>query len=103
MTDKEKPKTFADLLASQPAAQPLDEALENIRARRQRLLGTPAPQPADAMPGPESIPVIDNPDAFAADFWARQQATKKRPRAPKGKPTKAPHLTIHDGQEPPKK
>ena len=103
MTDKEKPKTLADLLASQPAAQPLDEALENIRARRRRLLDTLTPEPADAMPGPESIPVIDNPDEFAAEFWKRQQSSKKKPRAPKGKPTKAPHLTIHDGKEPPKK
>ena len=104
MTDKEKPKTLDELIASTPAAQPLSDALENIRVRRKRLLDMPASPPVDAAITPEAIPVIDNPDAFAQDFWERKQAEKKtKPKAPKGKPTKAPHLTVHDGDDPKRK
>lgn len=106
MTDKEKPKSLSELIASTPAAQPLDVALENIRARRRRLLDGASKPALDAAIEPEPIPVFDNPEEFASDFWARQTEKKKtvqKPKAPKGKPTKAPHLTVHDGDEPPKK
>ena len=104
MTDKEKPKTLGELIASTPAAQPLSDALENIRVRRKRLLDTKTAPTVDSVITPEAIPVIDNPDAFAKDFWERKQAEKRaKPKAPKGKPTKAPHLTVHDGDDPKKK
>ena len=94
------------LLRNQPGAQPLGDALENIRRRRERLLAGSAPNRApnaDIDPAaPERVPLIDAPDDFGEGFWERRQA-KRKPKAPKGKPTKAPHLTVHDGKDTPAK
>lgn len=104
MADKDKQKSVQDLMAGQPGAQSLEVALENIRARRKRLLGDEiATAPTADTIQPEPIPIIDAPDDFAADFWKRQQEKPKKPKTPKGRPTKAPHLTVHEGKEPPKK
>lgn len=100
MTDKEKPKNLSELIASTPAAQPLSDALENIRVRRKRLLGVPAAKSADDAHQPEAIPVIENPEKFASDFWERQKTKKKEPKVPKRKPTKTPYLTIVDNDDP---
>ncbi len=103
MPHQDNPITLADLIGSTSAAQPLDQALENIRVRRRKLLRDAAPQAADTAIVPEPIPVLDNPNAFATDFWQRKLAEKTKSESPKGKPTKVPHLTVHEGDDQPKK
>jgi len=89
----------ARLLARTPAAQPLSEALENIRVRRARLLAeqaTPVTEPAA-----EPVPIIDAPETFGSEFWKRKLAEKKPAPTTKGKRSKkAPHLSVIDGEKP---
>jgi|KBSSwiStaDraftv2_1062776.scaffolds.fasta_scaffold44592_2 hypothetical protein len=91
MTDDGRTRA-ARLLAQTPFAMPRAEALTHIEDRRRTLLTRPAPRPATAdadFTAPEPMPVIDAPDAFAAEFWRARKvptATDEPPKLPTPKP-----------------
>jgi hypothetical protein len=91
MTDDGRTRA-ARLLARTPFAMPRAEALTHIEDRRRTLLAPPAPPPATAdadFTTPESMPVIDAPDAFAAEFWRARKvptADDEPPKPPTRKP-----------------
>lgn len=98
MTDDKR--SLADLIAATPGAQTREEAKRSIKARRAKLMETVAPPPED-LASPEVIPLIDNPDAFAREFFQRLQDKEKPKRGSK------PRLIVDNGgdddePEPPK-
>jgi hypothetical protein len=100
MTDK-KP-SLAELIARTPGAQPLERARAFIKAKREQLLGSQAPPPADDF-APEPLPVAEDPDAFAKGVFERLKERLAPPRGSK------PRLVVDnaprdgdDDPEPPK-
>jgi len=81
-----KDQSLADLIAQTPGAQTREQAIERIKARRQKRL-TKEPRPSvseDQLAKPEPLPIIDKPDQFAADFFERLKAKEKaKTRPPK--------------------
>jgi hypothetical protein len=87
MTDETR-FLVARVLATSPMAMPLEDALEHIRRRREKLLATPmttssarAHEPNFA---PAPMPILDAPATFAADFFTK--GAKPLPDPPKPKP-----------------
>ena len=90
MTDDGRARA-ARLLARSRYAMPRTDAIRHIEERRQALLA-PAAAPAPALDAdfsaPEPMPVIDQPEKFAAEFWrarklpgpADEPPTPKKPR-----------------------
>jgi len=82
---------LADLIAQTPGAQPREQLLERIKARQEaRLKKKQKSAPAeDQLTTPEPLPIVNQPDQFAADFFARlREKTKATQKGkPKAKPT----------------
>jgi hypothetical protein len=95
-----KKPSLAELIAQTPGAQPRMELEKKIEERRQkrRLPQSPAAPDIDVAQ-PEPLPIIDKPDQFAADFFARlKQKEKEKPKPPK---RSKPRLVIdNDKREP---
>ena len=110
MTEVADPRGLAArLLAASPRALPLAEAQEHIRRRRKQLLQSD-PAPSTDFSQPETAPIVNNPDAFAAGFWQRMKAkdtkpgktsgkkSKSKARDPQARPTKRPSpFSVIDG------
>lgn len=97
MTDRTKP-TIAELIAGTPGAQPIQQALASIKARRDKLLSKNETTKTHDFSAPEPMPVLADPDAFAKGFFERLQ---NPPRGAK------PRLVVSndppdDDPEPPK-
>ena len=112
--------SLKDLIARTPAAQSRDAARAHLAKRRSSLgldntptaaarqvaaeamIGHPEPLPATECPANPSASAIDDPEAFARQFWEKRRrspaAKKKTPaKTPTGK--KPPHLTIIEGDK----
>ncbi len=79
-----KGPTLADLIAQTPGAQTREQAIESIKARRQKRLAEKT-QPAvseDQLVKPEPLPIIEKPDQYAADFFQRLKAKEKAKQKP---------------------
>lgn len=98
----------AKLLAASSYAMPLADAIEHIRKRRSALALPPSPAaPPDLVASSAvPLPIVDDPEQFAADFWKRRlmpeiQKTKLKPplpgRRPAGETHAHPDLRVIDG------
>jgi hypothetical protein len=86
MTDESR-LLAARLLAASPSAMPLEDALEHIRARRaQLLLAQPQSPPITEDFGPKPMPIVEEPEKFAANFWDKRQLPGPTDEPPKPKP-----------------
>lgn len=87
----ESKASLAELIAQTPGAQTREQLLERIKARQQkRLKKQSSPAPAEeALVTPEPLPIVHQPDKFAADFFARLKEKTKATQKdnPKAKPT----------------
>ena len=109
MTDQPKQHTdlITEMIARSPAAQPRDKAFASIKARRARLL---AQRPVDTrrdhepdLTRPEPMPIVDDPDAFAAGFWTRFNSKPPPTPAPPPRGGK-PHIVVDNTTpQPPRK
>ena len=82
---------LADLIAQTPGAQPREHLLERIKARQEaRSKKKQKSAPAeDHLTTPEPLPIVNEPDRFAADFFARlrEKARATQKDKAKAKPT----------------
>ena len=68
---------------------PRADALEHIRARRAQLLlaqpqSPPTPEPDFSVPKP--LPIVEEPEKFAATFWDKRKLPGPTDEPPKPKP-----------------
>jgi hypothetical protein len=85
MTDDARARA-ARLLARSPLAMPRAAAISHMEERRKQLLTPPPPAAPSREPdfaAPEPLPILDQPQQFAVDFWA-----KRRPSGPDHEPPK---------------
>ena len=104
--------SLADLIAQTPGAQTREQLRERIKARQQKRLKKQS-NPASAeeeLVTPEPLPIVNQPDQFAADFFARLKEKTKATQKdkPKAKPTPTkpskPRLVVdNDKPDPPDK
>jgi hypothetical protein len=90
MTDDGRARA-ARLLARSRFAMPRADAIAHIEERRKTLIAPAAPPPAALeanFAAPEPMPVIDQPEHFAADFWKTRRLPGPADEPPKPKPTK---------------
>jgi len=105
MTDQAKQNTdlITEMIARSPAAQTREQALASIKARRARLLARPPVESRhDDEPDltrPEPMPIIDDPDAFAAGFWTRFNS-KEPPSTPRPPPRGSKPRIVVDNTKP---
>jgi hypothetical protein len=100
MTQPTDKSLLREWLAKTAGVQTREKALASIEARRARFPARNRPDTRrdDEIPALEPVPLIEEPDDYAADFWKRQAAkneAKKRP--PLGK---KPRLIV-DNSDPP--
>jgi len=105
----ESKASLADLIAQTPGAQTREQLLERIKARqkkRSKKSQQSAPSEEELVT-PEPLPIVNQPDQFAAGYWERlkektKAAQKGNPKA-KTTPTKRskPRLVVdNDKPEP---
>jgi hypothetical protein len=84
---------LADLILQTPGAQTREEALAHIAAREQafseKLAKPKTPPSEDQLTTPEPLPIVNEPDQFAAGFFERLRKKTKATQKdkPKAKPT----------------
>jgi len=87
MTDDGRARA-ARLLARSPFAMRRADALNHIEERRKSLLAQPlAPAPVHEpdFAAAEPMPVLDQPEQFAAEFWAARKLPGPKDKPPKSK------------------
>jgi hypothetical protein len=82
---------LADLIAQTPGAQPREQLVARVKARHEaRSTKKQKSAPAeDHLTTPEPLPIVNDPDQFAAAFFARlkEKTTATQKDKPKAKPT----------------
>jgi len=87
MSDDDPRPLATRLLAASHFAMTIQDALAHIRARRAALLTGPPPAPAGDpdFAAAEPMPVLDEPDKFAAQFWRARKLPGPKDEPPKPK------------------
>jgi hypothetical protein len=80
MTNHKLP-SLADLIAATPGAQTREDARASIKARRDKLLNASAPLPPADFAATEPLPLVDEPDTFAKEFWQRRILPRRAGRS----------------------
>jgi hypothetical protein len=94
----------ARLLARSRFAMPRADAINHIAERRRTLLAPPLALVPDAdFTAPEPMPVIDQPETFAAEFWRGRklpspidEPPKPQPKKPRGRRPRGELTPDHD-------
>jgi len=79
-----KDQSLTDLIAQTSGAQTREQAIERIKARRQKRLAAKQQPPIseDQLIKPEPLPIIGKPDQFASQFFERLKAKEKAKQKP---------------------
>ena len=88
--------SLAELIAQTPGAQTREQALAHIKRAREQKRHAEKAATVDALPKKtlakrEPLPIIDNPDQHAADFWKRFNAKGEEKRKATQRLKAAPH------------